>query len=267
MLKTAAFAGASWLAFLGAASAQEAIQTQHPAPGVDPRDARIHELEERLEAIEAQIEDLKESSAADTAEIRRVQAAAPATTLANGRPTIALSGDPNQRIAVRAIAQFDVSQYNQDGPKTPDNRRADANAASDLNSGSNFRRARLGVDGAYGDWNYAIWGEWGGSGSEAPVLNQAYLEYAGFKPWDNVALRFRIGAWATPTGLEDATATADLAFVERPAVAELVRGIAGGDGRSGVGVFGNGENWYASGVLTGASVGNSSKHRTITMGR
>ncbi|MFT3727108.1 MAG: porin [Terricaulis sp.] len=257
MLKTAALAGASWLAVMGAASAQEAIQTQHPAAPADPRDARITALEQELADIEAQLADLKASAAADTAEIRRVQAAAPATTIANGRPTFALTGDPNQKIALRAIAQFDVSQYVQDDPRTPDNRRADTNAASDLNSGSNFRRARVGIDGSYGDWNYALWGDFGGSGTETPVLNQAFIEYAGFKPWDDVSLRFRVGAWATPTSLEDATATADLPFVERPAVAELVRGIAGGDGRSGVGAFGNGGNWYASGVLTGATVGNT----------
>lgn len=44
-------------------------------------------------------------------------------------------------------------------------------------------------------------------------------------------------------------------FLERAAVAELVRGLDAGDGRTGVGAFANGEHWYASAVLTGKVVG------------
>ncbi len=98
----------------------------------------------------------------------------------------------------------------------------------------------------------------GGTGTEGSQITQAYLEYAGWRPWENAAaLRFRIGAWATPTGLEDATSNTESLFLERAAPAELVRGIAGGDGRTGVGVFANGDRWYWSGVLTGATVGNT----------
>src|SRR5438552_4080539 len=84
-----------------------------------------------------------------------------------------------------------------------------ATAASALSSVTNFRRARLRIDATvYRDWNLAIWGEFGGSGSEAAKLNQAYIEYAGWKPFGLKApVRFRVGAWATPTGLEDATST------------------------------------------------------------
>src|SRR6185295_9741400 len=107
------------------------------------------------------------------------------------------------------------------------------------------------------DWNYAITYDMGGTGVENPQLNQAYIEYAGWKPWASAApLRFRIGAWATPTGLEDATSNTDSLFLERAASAELVRNLAGGDGRSGVGVFANGNSWYWSGALTGGVVGN-----------
>jgi phosphate-selective porin OprO/OprP len=259
-LKITALIGASWLAIGGPAFAQQApAQPSQSSAQTDDREQRLEALEQHLEELQAEIADLKASTAADSSDIRRIQSTAPQTTINNGRPTFA-AADGSSRLAVRAIVQFDASQYDQQNPHTPDNRRADTNAASDLNSGTNFRRARLGIDGSTGDWNYAIWGEWGGSGSESPVLNQAYLEYVGFRPWDDVSLRFRLGAWATPTGLEDATSTTDLLFVERPAAAELVRGLAGGDGRSGVGVFANGSRWYASGVLTGSTVGNTSEY-------
>jgi phosphate-selective porin OprO/OprP len=246
--------GASWLALATPALAQQAART---AP-TDGREQRIEQLEERLTEIQAELEDLKARTTADSADIRRIQSEAPQVVVNNGRPTIT-TADASQRFAVRSIVQFDASHYDQHDPASPDNRRADTTAASDLNSGTNFRRARLGIEGTVArDWNYALWGEWGGSGSETPVLNQAYLEYTGWKPLGaDTPLRFRIGAWATPTGLEDATPTSDLLFVERPAAAELVRGLAGGDGRSGVGLFANGTRWYASGVLTGASVGNT----------
>ncbi len=251
-LKTTVLIGASWLALAGSAFAQQA-----PA-SADERDRRIHELEQRLADIEVQLEDLKASASADVAEVRRVAGEQPAVTLANGRPSIA-SADGNFRFTVRGLVQYDLAHYEQDDPAAPDNRRADANLASDLSSGANFRRARFGFEGtAYRDWNYALIYELGGTGTEGSQITQAYLEYAGWKPWETAAaLRFRVGAWATPTGLEDATSNTESLFLERAAPAELVRGIAGGDGRTGVGVFANGDRWYWSGVLTGATVGNT----------
>ncbi len=251
-LKASALIGVSWLAFAGAAFAQQAPQ--------DERERRIQELEQRLAEIEVQLEDLKASSAADVSEVRRVASEQPTVTLANGRPTIA-SSDGSFRFAVRGLVQYDVAHFEQDDPATPDNRRADTANASDLNDGANFRRARLGFEGtAYRDWNYALIYELGGTGSEGSQITQAYLEYAGWKPWETAApLRFRIGAWATPTGLEDATSNTESLFLERPAPAELVRGIAGGDGRTGVGVFANGDRWYWSGALTGATVANTAE--------
>ncbi|MBL8542582.1 MAG: hypothetical protein JNJ63_02135 [Hyphomonadaceae bacterium] len=252
MLKSKiALFGASWLALTGAAFAQEASTP-------DERAARIAALEQRLADLEAQLADLKESTAADSADVRRIQTEAPQVTLNNARPTIATS-DNQFRFAVRGLAQYDVAHYEQDNPATPDDRRSDASNPGDLSSGSNFRRARIGIEGtAYRDWNYALTYELGGSGTEGSQITQAYVEYAGWKPWENAAaLRFRVGAWATPAGLEDATSNTEGLFLERAAIAELVRGIAGGDGRTGVGVFANGDRWYSSAVLTGAAVSNT----------
>lgn len=254
-LRTLAALSASWLALAGVAAAQDAALTD------EARDARIRELEQRLEELATQLSDLKESSAADSADIRRLQTEGTQVTVNNGRPTFT-SGDGQFRAAIRVMAQYDLAHYDQEAPGAVDNRRADAGNASDLNSGGNFRRARLGIEGtAFRDWNYALTGEFGGTGSESAQLNQAYVEYAGWKPWDNAAaVRFRLGAWATPTGLEDATSNTESLFLERAAPAELVRNIAGGDGRSGVGVFANGDRWYASGVLTGGLIGNSNEY-------
>jgi phosphate-selective porin OprO/OprP len=214
-----------------------------PALAQTTTEERIAALEAKIAELSGQIADLKASTSTAINDVR-TQAQATAPALNNGRPTIA-TADGQQKFAVRALVQFDAAAYDeQPGP-------------TDLSSGTNFRRARLGVEGTFGkDWNYALTGEFGGTGSETAVLNQAYIEYAGFKPFGLVnPLRIRLGAYATPTGLEDATSNTEGLFLERPAVAEMVRNLAGGDGRSSVGLFANGDHWYASGVLTGEVVG------------
>src|SRR5262249_48381206 len=129
--------------------------------------------------------------------------------------------------------------------------------ALDLNSGFNFRRARLGIEGTVAkDWNYALTGEFGGSGVEAAQLNQAWVEYAGWKPgFLQYPVRLRIGAWAQPANLEDAPSNTASLFLERPASSELIRSIAAGDGRTGIGFNANGDRWYIGGALTGDLVG------------
>jgi phosphate-selective porin OprO/OprP len=216
-----------------------------PALAQTTTDERIAALEAKIAELSGQIADLKASTSTAINDVR-TQAQATAPALANGRPTIA-TADGQQKFAVRALVQFDGAAYEERGGTT------------DLNSGFNFRRARLGVEGTFArDWNYALTGEFGGSGSEAPILNQAYVEYAGFKPFGLVnPLRIRLGAYATPTGLEDATSNTENLFLERPAVAEMVRNFAGGDGRNSFGVFANGDHWYASAALTGDLAGNT----------
>jgi phosphate-selective porin OprO/OprP len=208
--------------------------------------ARLDALERQNAQLQDQVADLKAQVAAGEGAIRQDVAALPKVSLSNARPQIS-SPDGAFKFALRAVIQFDAANYNV-SPIRADN---------DLGSGTNFRRVRLGFDGtAYKDWNFALWAEFGGSGGEAAGLNQAYVEYAGFKPLGpDVDFRIRGGAWATPAGLEDATSNTESLFLERAASAELVRGLAGGDGRAGLGVFAAGQRWYASAVYTGKVVG------------
>lgn len=212
-------------------------------------DERIAALEARIAGMSSELAELKAATSKADQDLKKQVTTAQATqvTLAAGRPTVA-TADGTQKFAIRAVGQFDAASYDE---------RSNAAGANDLNSGSNFRRARLSVEGSFGkDWNYNLTGEFGGSGTEAAQLNQAYVEYAGWKPFGpDTLVRLRIGGWPTPTGLEDATHYTEGLFLERAAVAEMVRNIAGGDGRSGLGVLVNGERWYASAVLTGAVVG------------
>ncbi len=207
--------------------------------------ARLDALERQNQELEDQIADLKAGVAGSTQAIRDTQAAQPVATLSNGRPTFT-SADGAFKFAVRTVGQFDAAKYDV-SPLT---------TANDLVSGTNFRRVRLGIEGtAFKDWSYGLWGEFGGSGGESAILNQAYLDYAGFHPFGLEDFHIRAGAWATPAGLEDATSNTDELFLERGAIAELVRSQAAGDGRAGVGIFSRGQRWYGSAVWTGKVVG------------
>jgi phosphate-selective porin OprO/OprP len=231
-----------------AALAQETISTTQTQAASNPQaaaQARIDALEEQVRALSDQIADLKTSVAANIDDVRATQAAN-ATVLSGGRPTIS-TGDGQQKFAVRGLVQFDAARYDEKG---------DPAVVNDLSSGSNFRRARLGVEGTFAkDWNYNLTGEFGGSGGEAAQLNQAYIEYAGWKPFGLAnPVRVRVGAWSTATGLEDGINNTESIFLERAAVAELVRNFAGGDGRTGIGFIANGDHWYTDLVGTGAVV-------------
>ncbi len=262
-LKRALIAGASLMVAASAANAEDAIKTTTGAPAPDPRDERIAALEQALKDIQAQLAEMK-STSADVAEIRRVQKEAPKVDLKNGRPTFA-SADGKFKVAIRGMFQADAASYLQ-VDATPDYRGAgsgsiaDNLSARDLSSGMNFRRARIGLEGTVlKDWNWAVTYDMGGSGTEGANLQQAWVEYAGFKPW-GLPLRIRGGAYAWTAGLEDATSNTESLFLERAAPAELVRGFAGADGRNGVGVFVNGERWNASAAFTGALVGNTGEY-------
>lgn len=216
---------------------------------------RLDALEKRNDELEAQILDLKAQSAGADQAIRDQVSAAPTVSLANGRPTFA-SADGQFTASLRGIIQLDAAHYDQDppGPLATDFRRGslgDANEADharDLSDGLNFRRVRFGIEGkAWGDWNYNLLFDFGGTGvEESGRITNAYIEYAGLKP-----VRLRVGAFAPTTGFEDATSNTASLFLERPAIAELVRGLAGGDGRTGAAILANGERWSFAANLTG----------------
>jgi len=170
-------------------------------------------------------------------------------SIANGRPTIA-SPDGRFSLAIRAIGQYDMAYFVQDAHA----RQLAAGNAPDLSSGSNWRRAQLGIQGkVFGDWNYFFnydFGSGASSGNELQGrIQQAYVEYAGLGP-----LAFRIGAFPPSANLEDATGAGDVIFLERNAPSDLSRSLAGGDGRDGIAVIYTGEQLFASLAYTGGKV-------------
>jgi phosphate-selective porin OprO/OprP len=257
--KSLLLAATSALAMMGAAGGALAqpVATASALPsGISQEQAlalsaRLDALERRNGELEAELTKLK----GQVAQASKPDPSAAKATLANARPALA-SGDGRFTAQFRGVAQLDGAHYDQDaaGPLASDFRRGslgdatEADRARDLSDGFNIRRARLGVEGkAWGDWNYALQFDFGGTGTEeAGRINNLYLEYAGLK-----SVRIRAGAFPPTTSLEDATSNTAMLFLERPAVAELVRGLAGGDGRTALAVLANGERWNAFAAVTG----------------
>lgn len=230
-----------------------------PALAQDARSQadRIAALEAQIAALAKEIAELKAQSSADRppAPAKKPEAIA---SLAKGRPTLE-SGDGQFTIELRGFFQLDAARYDQasPGPLASDFRRgsfgggAENDRARDLADGTNFRRIRLGLDGkAFGVFDYNFLYDFGGSGvEEGGRIISTYAQYSA------LPVKLRVGAFQPPTSLEDAASSSSSLFAERASIAETVRGLAGGDGRVGVGAFANGERWNISAAVTGGVIG------------
>jgi phosphate-selective porin OprO/OprP len=238
-LSAALLAGVSLIALSGPAMAADAAT-----------DDRIRQLEEQIQLLAQQVQDLKRQSATQYAETRESQEAQTKVTVDNARLTVT-SGDGKFSASVRGLGQFDAANYSQDSRA----RNLPAANGPDLSSGTNFRRAYLGVEGkAFGDWRYNINVNFGGSnGTESPGSIQAlWIQYDGLKP-----VSVRIGAFPPNTGLEDSVSAQDTIFLERSGPSDVIRNLVGGDGRHAASVMYIGEEFFASVSLTGGRVGDA----------
>ena len=260
--------GTALLACVSALAAAGGAHAQTPAD----QQARIEALEAQLKLMQQQLNELKAAAAvqpktpavvatapsAPVAQATAPQQAAPkpaapavgapaTVSIAAGRPTI-VSSDGAFSIAFHGAMQFDTAHYFQDK-----NLPAVIGAGRDLNSGSNIRRARLGMDGRFfRNFDYSVLLDFGGNGTDGPgMLQELFIQY-NYAPF-----RVRAGAFAPNIGLNDAASTYGSLFPERPAVAEMVRGIAGADRRYGLQVQTSGENWLLSAAATGGKSGDA----------
>lgn len=174
-----------------------------------------------------------------------------------GRPVIE-SADGQFTVNLLGVMNLDAADYRQPsaGPLSLDFRRggspSDSGRARDLSSGSDFRRARLGLGGrAFGDFQYSFLYEFGGSGGEdAGHIQELWVQYSGVKPFF-----LRAGAFAPFIGLEDAGSTNGSMFLERPSSAEIARSVAGADFREALQLVAESPRLFASAALTGRLVG------------
>jgi phosphate-selective porin OprO/OprP len=237
-----------WLAGVSASM----ILLVGPALAETPRDAAAKDaassadIGKKLQQLEQQIQDLKASQASELAETQRAVKASQQSGVSfnNGRPTFT-SADGNFSAALRSLVQLDGAYYSQ----------SEGSTTIDLSSGENFRRARIGFSGTfYKVWDYYFLYDFGGSnGVEGSTITQAYVQYSGFgKP-----LAIRVGAFPPYANLEDSEGAGDGLFLERNSGAEITRNIAGGDGRTAIALYSQGDHYLASVAVTGGKVGDA----------
>ena len=189
----------------------------------------------------AALSDLKRSTSDQyvdlNTQIAAVNNGKPNVSLDNGRFTVA-SADGRFSVSLRSLVQFDYGYFAQG--KNP--------ATVDLNSGSNFRRAQIGLVGtAWRDWSYNFTYDFGGNGAEKNgYIYYAYAQYDGLAPF-----HVRAGAFAPFVGIEDSTGSGDLLFLERASASDITRNIAGSPGREGIDLFAQGDNYLLSVAYTG----------------
>jgi phosphate-selective porin OprO/OprP len=229
------------------------------AKDVDPSAPKVAALQAQLDSTNHELAELKSAQVADASNIITLQAppsgATVTPTLPNGKPALA-TADGRFTANIRANVMFDAAKYFQKSnlPAQVTNR--------DLNDGTDFRRARFGVDGKlFKDFDYSMIMEFGGSGGEnAGQLYEFYIQYAALKPW-----KIKLGAFEPKVGLEADVSTGQMPIMERPSPAEVARNVAGGDSRSAIQIYGNGlwgegdsglaTRWMLSGAVTGNTVG------------
>jgi phosphate-selective porin OprO/OprP len=274
-----------------ATTALAAPKHKRVAKGPDPRDAKLQALEAEVTELKSEMAQMRDAQTAQSAavsqtasqlqqqvtansqqvaEVKTAQAAADANiiqlqappsgattipSLPNGKLALA-TADGRFTANIRAIIMFDAGKYFQKDNLPP------VTTARDLNDGTNFRRARFGIDGRlFKDFDYAIIYEFGGSGGEdAGHIQEIWAQYTGWKPW-----KIRVGAFEPNIGLAAAVSTGQMPILERPSPAEVARNVAAGDSRSAIQVFGNGiwgqgdagiaTRWFASAAFTGNTVG------------
>lgn len=221
--------------------------------------AQVQAQQAQLDTLGQQVADVKQAQEAQASDIISLKAPPSGATvvpsLPNGKLALA-SADGRFTANMRAIVMFDAGKYFQD------HNNPSATVGRALNSGTNFRRARFGIDGKlFKDFDYALIYEFGGSGAEdAGHIQEAWAQYTALKPW-----RIRLGAFEPNIGLAAAVSTSQMPLLERPGPAEIARNVAAGDSRSalqvaGNGVFGEGDSglaarWFASTAVTGNTVG------------
>jgi phosphate-selective porin OprO/OprP len=237
---TALLAGSASIAMIGAAHAGASDRN----PAQEANDAKMQQLQQDIQDLNAQVQDLKRSTADQYTDVQKQQAANQTggvkVTINNGRPTI--SG-PDFTFALRSLVQYDSAYYGQ----------GQLPAGTDFSSGNNFRRARFGFDGtAFGDWSYTFIYDFGGSGTEASTIASAYIQYNGLGP-----VHIKAGAFPPPESLDDATSASDLLFLERSQPADVARSMAGADGRDAATIFYYDPNFFAAASYTGGVVGDA----------
>jgi phosphate-selective porin OprO/OprP len=270
-------------AAVGLMGALVTSQAQAQSAGAD---SEIALLKQQLRLMEQKLDRLQKQTSANTTaaananakatSVANANAAVPAkgpvaapdavVHMANNRPTIC-TADEQSCISITSRIHYDIGGYDYH-PNTG------ATVPQKLDDGTNARRARIGIIGKFfGDWNYALIYDFGGSsdgfggtGSAGGVpvgflpgggtsgIENAYLSYTGFKPFGG-RMAIEGGIMDIPYTLDEATSSNDTVFMERASSGVIAQNIAAGDFRSTFGTRWYTDQFWAGGYVTGPTSG------------
>ena len=252
--------GAIAIGLAGALAASPAYSQSAGGGG----DAEIALLKQQLKMLEQKLDKLQKQTNANTATAASANANAKAAdakaarvasanaaipvkgpvapsgvvvTMPNNRPTICTADEQNC-VAITSRVHWDVGGYDY-RPNTA------ATSPQKLDSGENLRRARIGIVGKFfGDWNYALIYDFGGSsdgfGGAAPGslpgggtsgVENAYLSYTGFRPFGG-KMAIEGGIMDLLWTMDESTSSNDILFMERASAGIIAQNVAAGDFRS-----------------------------------
>jgi phosphate-selective porin OprO/OprP len=216
---------------------------------------RIEALHQReIHALQAQIKHLrKEHAVRYTGPVVKgpgVEPALPFVTMTPGHQFGLSSADGLNSIYFNGVVQLDAAGK-VGGSSIPQN---PANAY--------FRRARIGVGGKfYGDWNYFIRYDFGGSKGVDGTgsLENAYIQYNGFyNHYQPFPVSLTIGAIDVPWTMDEMTGAYNILFMERSAAQQLAVHVVGaGDSRISIGATSNNNRYFAGAWVTGPTTGSA----------
>ncbi len=200
----------------------------------------VAELQQQIEALKAQLQALEKK-------VRSVEKAKKTAGLeveAKGAPRF--SGAGFRAFKLRGRVQTDLGIVGD--PDRIGSGTAPVDFAPDrgLGTTTEFRRARLGVEGEIADWKYKIEADF--ANNEVDVTD-AYLEYKGF---DGVGIT--IGNQKTPVSMNEQTSSRFITFMERAAFTDAFAFAR----ELGVSVNLHGRNWHwKSGVYSNGGLNGS----------
>jgi phosphate-selective porin OprO/OprP len=227
-----------------------------------PVAAQIDRLQQQIQALQQQLQNLQNQVNASQKAPSAAASAAPPTTASppvapQSAPRVVQSktnrfgiesADGQYSIALTGRLHLDAGDYITVHPGSP------AAPVSNLSSGFNARRARIGVTGkAFGDWTYTFIYDAGNSDDATPRgIQSAQINYRGFK---GTVLDF--GYSGTFFTLDEATNSNDRMFIERAVPSVIATLFNAGDFRANAGGRYFTDRFWFGAYFTGPQQGQS----------
>jgi phosphate-selective porin OprO/OprP len=220
-----------------------------PALAQQDLETRVKELEQEVQLLRKQLgaQVQRAQATADEAAAKAMDEGGVKVKMKGPAPTFE-SEDGRYTMSITGRIHWDAAFYDQE-----DNSQQVGGVISnpvivpDLNSGTNLRRARLGVNGRVDEvWRYELVLDAGDSSAGDVQIDQIWLAYTGFDP-----LTLKLGRHKTPNGFDERTSSNDIPFIERSSANNLATGFGGGK-RVGVSGVAHGDFWWAGLGVFGA---------------